>query len=150
MITIDVQDQEIHSYLQQLSGKLTDMTPVMGAIGMELEGRVSDRFESTADPDGSQWEPHPVLGYPWEYDARYPSDGNRRLLNRSGDMLESLSYQADRDSVLVGFGQPYAAFHEYGTKYMQRRGMLFADPVAGTLGQDDQQSILDILRQHLA
>ncbi|WP_303837479.1 hypothetical protein [Acidovorax soli] len=59
---------------------------------------------------------------------RYSEDGNRRLLNRYGDILTSLNHQADTTSARVGFGQPYAAFHEWGTKHMPRRRLLFADP----------------------
>ena len=75
----------------------------------------------------------------------YPDGGNRRLLDRYGDMLASLSHQADATSVRVGFGQPYAAFHEWGTEHMPRRGLLFADPDAGTLAEGDEAAVLDIL-----
>ena len=36
-------------------------------------------------------------------------------------------------SVSTGAGQPYATYHEFGTKHMDRRGMLMADPEAGIL-----------------
>ena len=65
---------------------------------------------------------------PWAQSTvdRYSEDGNRRLLNRYGDILTSLNHQADTTSARVGFGQPYAAFHEWGTKHMPRRRLLFA------------------------
>lgn len=50
----------------------------------------------------------------------------------------------------VGFGTPYAVFHEFGTQSMPRRQMVFDDPEAGTLAPDDQDSILDIIRTYLA
>ncbi|MDP2433100.1 MAG: phage virion morphogenesis protein, partial [Pseudomonadota bacterium] len=114
------------------------------------EARVSRRFEDAADPNGRLWQPHPTRGYPWEYDKHYPKSGNRKLLDRTGDMLDSLNYQADGDSVRVGFGLPYAAYHEWGTKHMQRRGLLYADPDAHTLGDEDRESILDILSSYLS
>ena len=54
-------------------------------------------------------------------------------------MLNSLSYQTDATSVTVIFGQPYAAFHKFGTSKMPRRGMLCAAPNTGTLARDDEE-----------
>jgi phage gpG-like protein len=50
---------------------------------------------------------------------------------------------------MVGFGQPYAAYHEFGTKKMIRRGTLFADPKKGELAPDDEKVILDAVLEHL-
>ena len=112
----------------------------MQSLGMELESRISGRFESRSDPSGNSWAPWAPLTV-----KSYPEDGNKRLLDRYGDMLASLSHEADSTSVRVGFGQPYAAFHEWGTKHMPRRGLLFGDPDAGTLASDDELAVLDIL-----
>ena len=64
-------------------------------------------------------------------------------------MLAGLSSQADATSVRVGFDKGYATFHEFGTKHMPRRGLLFADPEAGTLAPDDAELVIDILQRHL-
>lgn len=45
---------------------IDDLATAWNAIGMELEGRVSVRFET----------------------ERYPKSGNARILDRQGDMLE--------------------------------------------------------------
>lgn len=140
MLTVQVDDRSFRSYLDTLHRRLGDLTPGMQSVGMELESRISGRFESRTDPNGNSWAP-------WEpaTSAGYPANGNRRLLDRYGDMLGSLNHQADASSVRVGFGQPYAVFHEWGTEHMARRGMLFADPDAGTLGPEDEAAVLDIL-----
>ena len=113
----------------------------MEAIGAELEARVSGRFETESDPRGHPWAP-------WAPSTveDYPKDGNRRILDRYGDMLSSLSHQADADSVRVGFGDPVAAYHEWGTVHMPRRGLLMDDPDAGTLAPDDETAVLEILQ----
>jgi len=140
MITISTEDKAFRSSLNQLYRRMGNLRPVMESIGMELESRVSGRFESRTDPSGSAWAP-------WAQSTvdGYPEDGNRRLLDRYGDMLASLTHQADAASVRVGFGQPYATFHEWGTEHMSRRGLLFDDPEAGTLAADDEAAVLDIL-----
>jgi phage gpG-like protein len=72
-------------------------------------------------------------------------------------MLNSLNFQAKSTSVSVGFGavaskkgDVYAAYHEWGTKKMPRRGLLFADPNKGTLAEADNTAILDIIGTYLA
>ena len=75
--------------------------------------------------------------------------GNARLLDRHGTMLGGLSYQVGKRSVTVGFADPYAVFHEFGTKRMARRGMLTTNPERGTLGPTDKAEVLEILNHWL-
>ncbi|WOI47737.1 phage virion morphogenesis protein [Acidovorax sp. BLS4] len=140
MLTISTDSRAFGEDLRALYRRIGDLTPVMQGIGMELESRISGRFETRADPRGQAWAPWAPSTL-----ASYPEGGNRRLLDRYGDMLGSLSHEADANSVRVGFGQPYAAFHEWGTEHMPRRGLLFADPDTGTLGDEDEAAVLDIL-----
>ncbi|KAA9180639.1 virion morphogenesis protein [Delftia sp. BR1] len=140
MLDVRIDDRAFVDYLERIQRRLGDLTPVMQDIGMEMEGRVSARFESRTDPWDNSWTP-------WEPATResYPEDGNRRLLDRYGGMLESLSHSADANSVRVGFGDPVAVYHEWGTKHMARRGMVFGDPDAGTLADEDAAAVLDII-----
>ena len=64
-------------------------------------------------------------------------------------MLGSLNHKADARSVTVGFGSAVAAYHEWGTEHMERRGMLFADPNAGSLGTEDETMVVDMLSDFL-
>lgn len=140
MITVHVDDSAFREYLRRLQGRLGDMSEPMAAIGGMLEARISGRFETESDPTGVAW-------MPWAESTRasYPEDGNARILDRYGDMLSSLNWQADASSVRVGFGQPYAVYHEWGTKRMPRRGLLFENPDAGALAPDDEKAVLDLL-----
>ena len=144
MLTIQTDDRAFRASLEVLYRRLGDLTPVMNSIGMELESRVSGRFETRTDPSGKAWAPWAPATV--EY---YPQDGNRKLLDRYGDMLLSLNHQAGKDSVRVGFGKVYATYHEFGTKTMPRRGLLFADPEAGTMGAGDEAAVLDIIGLYL-
>lgn len=143
--SITLNDQPVLEFLHALGKKLDDLTPVMDSIGQEMETRVSNRFETQTDPMGVAWSP-------WADSTRksYPEDGNGRLLDRYGDMLGSLTHVADSASVTYGFGQPHAVYHEFGTKHMPRRGLLTADPDAGTLSDGDQAAVLDILLIYLS
>lgn len=139
-VTGSVQSAAVLDVLRRLQRGMNDLKPVMDSIGQELESRISGRFETETDPLGQSWEPWA----PWTRE-NYPDDGNGRILDRYGDMLSSLTHAADSDSVRVGFGDPKATFHEWGTWKMPRRGILFADPDEGELGPEDEAAILDIL-----
>ena len=146
-LSVEVNSRALDDVLARLLRGMKNLTPVMDSIGQELESRVSGRFESQSDPLGRQWAP-------WAESTKenYPADGNARILDRYGDMLRSLNHKADSSSVRVGFGavaskagDVYAVYHEWGTWKMPRRGLLFADPDEGTLGPEDEASVLDIL-----
>lgn len=147
MLTVTVQSKPVDDLLTKLQARMGNLIPAMQGIGQELNSRISARFETRSDPTGKPWAP-------WAESTRetYPKDGRGLLLERYGDMLKSLNFQADSTSVRVGFGavaskngDVYAAYHEWGTKKMPRRGLLFADPDAGTLAPSDETAVLDII-----
>lgn len=142
IVTVDSRPMDV--VLHQLYEAVQDLSPVMGSIGMEFEGRISGRFETETDPLGipwAEWTPGTV--------ASYPKNGNKRLLDRFGDMLGSLGHEVSNNSVTIGFGDPVAAYHEWGTEKMDRRGLIFADPDDGTLAPDDERALLDILTDYV-
>ena len=131
MLTAVVDDRAFRERLALLQGKLGDLSELLAGIGQELEARISARFETERDPSGrdrAQWAPNTRKGY--------PKDGNRRILGRYGNTLgSSLSWQADAASVRVG---------------LVRRSLLFANPDAGTLSEDDERAVLDVLEGFLS
>lgn len=144
MLTVTIDSTAVTDVLAKIQRRLGDLSPAMEGIGQEMAGRVSGRFETQTDPSGTpwaQWAPSTV--------ASYPADGNGAVLDRYGDMLDKLSHQADKTSVRIGFGTPYATYHEWGTKTMPRRGLLTDDPDAGTLSPADEAAVLDVLNDYL-
>lgn len=134
----------------QLLRRLADVRPALEAIGTELESRVANRFESRTDPSGAAWAP-------WAPStaATYPANGRGQILERYGDMMSSLNWQADDKGVLIGFGAAasragdvYATYHEFGTTQMPRRGLLTADPDAAILAAGDIAAIEQLLRDY--
>lgn len=156
-LTIRVADEQVMSALDRLQGRLGDLTPVMNRIGAELESVVHIRFEAKRDPSGAPWAPLAASTRERYAKAdRRPRAGGgvevaRRgtVLERYGTMRSSLSYRAGPSQVEVGFGVPYALYHEFGTRRMPRRGLLTADPESGTLGAEDIRDVLDILQGYL-
>ncbi len=143
MFKTEIHSQPVEDLLNRLIRQGQNMSPVMEAIGMELEGRVSNRFETKTDPNGATWAP-------WKPSTvkSYPKDGHRKLMDRYGDMLASLTHQSDRDSAVIGFGQPYAEYHETGTKNMVARRLLTNG--GGSIGRGDEQAVLKLINAHFA
>lgn len=52
-ITIEIHSRSVMDALQQLLRQGQDMRPVMDAIGLSLEERVSPHFETKKDPNGT-------------------------------------------------------------------------------------------------
>ncbi len=142
--SITVNDRLVVEFLTELGKRTGNLRGLMDSIGQEMETRVANRFETQTDPSGAPW-----IQWADSTIANYPDDGNGTILDRYGDMLASLSHQADDSSVTWGFATPYAAYHEFGTKRMPRRGMLTEDPDAGTLSADDQAAVLGIIEVYL-
>ena len=142
--SITINDRLVVEFLAALGKKAGNLRGLMDSIGQEMETRVANRFETQTDPSGAPW-----IQWADSTIANYPDDGNGTILDRYGDMLASLSHQADDSSVTWGFATPYAAYHEFGTKRMPRRGMLTEDPDAGTLSADDQAAVLGIIEVYL-
>ena len=154
MLAITVDDRAFRGYLNRLSGRMGDLTVPMEEIGRALEDRVRRRFETKTDPTGKAWAPWAQStkdSYPYAGTPAAAKDGVGRgmLLQRYGEMLKDISYSANRSSVRVGFAQDYATFHEFGTQTMERRGMLYASPDTGTLADDDNAAVIDVLEHWL-
>lgn len=143
-LTITADTRFVADYLEQIGKRIDDMTPLMDAIGGLMETQISNRFETMTDPGGAKWAP-----WAESTKANYPDDAHGRLLDRYGDMLRSLTHTADSKSATIGFGQPHAAYHEFGTKHMERRGLLVDDPDTGELGNEDREAVLDLISAYL-
>lgn len=142
--SITVNDRLVVEFLTDLGKRTGNLRSLMDSIGQEMETRVANRFETQTDPSGAPW-----IQWADSTIANYPDDGNGTILDRYGDMLDHIGHQADDSSVAWGFADAYAAFHEFGTKRMPRRGMLTEDPDAGTLSADDQAAVLGIIEVYL-
>ncbi|BBL69747.1 phage virion morphogenesis protein [Methylogaea oryzae] len=144
-VTFDIDDRQVLAALDRLVKRGHDPKPALDDIGNLLESRVHQRFDTKTDPGGVPWEHWKPATVKRHTDKEGGSIGT--LLIMSGAMEQSLSHEVRSRSVAVGFGVEYAAYHEVGTKHMERRGLLTADPEAGTLGDGDQRGVMEILRR---
>ena len=147
MFQVTVEMEGVNEQIAKLQRLPADIPRVLDGIGQMLESRISGRFETQRDPLNAIWAK-------WKpaTEKSYPKDGNRKKLNRYGDMLRSLNHQLTDvgAAVQIGFGSPYAVFHEFGTRKMARRGMLFAEPSTRELAPADKAAILDALNDWIS
>jgi phage gpG-like protein len=146
MIEVTTDTVAFDSSLRDLQRRMGDLRPVFKELGAVLENKIRDRRETLKDPDGKPWAPWAASTV-----ATYPADGRRKLLDRTGAMWDKpgpewqLKGSGPGLELRVGFAELYATFHEFGTRTMPRRGLLFSNPDTGALGAADEQAITDFL-----
>ncbi|MCX8016390.1 MAG: phage virion morphogenesis protein [Rhodocyclaceae bacterium] len=159
MIRIDIDDREVRQALERLQQRVSDLTPAMREIAMELEARALTRFETERDPAGRPWQPLSPVTL-----ARKKGRGG--ILYQTGDLRGSITSRAGRDFAEVGAGGnvPYAATHQFGAKKGQfgqgkRGGKIpwgdiparpFLPVTADGKLYGDKSVILEIIRKHIA
>lgn len=149
-ISILVENEEVLQALNRLQAKLGNLQPAFTQAGAKLQSSINVRFQTKVSPAGVAWaalKPSTQLSYSKKYKGKTPGS----LLDRSTNgLLKSLTRRVNPNGVVVGFGKPYAAYHEFGTKKMERRGLMFANPNLGLLAQKDSTAIETIFNNFLS
>lgn len=97
----------------RLAGRLErlaqlDTTPLLEAIGAEVESQTRRRIAvDKASPAGMPWPE-------WSTDYAKTRHSGQSLLQGDGHLLDSITYQVDGDSALIGSPLVYVATHQYG------------------------------------
>jgi phage virion morphogenesis protein len=77
-------------------------------VGQILEDGARERLESLKSaPDGSPWPA-------WSERYAKTVSGGQSLLDAEGDLIDSISSEAQSETVLVGSNLPYAGVHNEG------------------------------------
>lgn len=144
-------ERELQARLGEAIRRIERPRELLDRIGALMERNIQFRFDTKTAPDGSAWlplAPSTIASYNAKYDGNIPGS----LLQRTRHMRDSLTHETPDDyTEEVGFGDVVAAYHETGTRRgLPRRQLLTDDPIAGTLGADDRQDILDEIAAYLA
>lgn len=99
-IKIEINDGGVVEALNRLLAIGEDLNPVLNALGQKLEDRTKEGFATSTDPYGRQWAP-------------LKTRQGKPLLDR-GQLLGSISYQVEGNSVEIGTNMPYAPTHQFG------------------------------------
>ena len=100
-IDIEIHDQVVTDAFNRLQALGQDFSPVLAAIGRQLETNVKLGFDSSTDPYGRAWAPLKVR------------EGGQPLVDK-GHLRDSITPAVDGDSVVVGTNLEYARLQNFG------------------------------------
>lgn len=152
MLTIEVDDQNIVTLLNELSRRATDLTPAMREISEIMMTGIEDAFEAEADPEtGQKWEPISPL-------TVLRRGSSHPILQMSGQLAASIQPDAGKDFAVVSTSKVYAITHQLGAKQGQYGrtsrggpipwGDVPARPFLG-LSNQTREDILEVLGRYL-
>jgi phage gpG-like protein len=102
-IQIKKNQDTVSRLLQDLTGRLQDLTPVMRDIGEILVEHIQENFREGTAPDGTRWKPS----------VRAMKEGGKTLID-TGVLRNSFHARPDRRSVRIGTPDVRAAVHQFG------------------------------------
>ena len=126
------QDEGVQRLLRDLAARSQDLTPAMIDIGEESLLAIDEGFEQEVDPNGIPWKPVSASTLEW----KRQNNLILKTLQASGRLRASITYQAEKDRVVVGTNVKYA-------KKQQA-----VRPFIG-IGSRLRGRIVDILRDHV-
>jgi len=115
--------KNVQDELSDMENRAKDTKAIMGTVGEMVLNKISESFEEEEDPIT-----HKAWKKPKKLSSKYSSrSGDKRTLREEGDLFNSFSYKASKNSVRVGTNLEYAAIHNFGKKdkMPQRRFMPF-------------------------
>jgi len=104
IVKVDGAD-EVRKRLQTLAGRMSNLSPIMRAIGDRIVEQTKRRFEAGGPaPDGTPWK-----------EPKTPNPKRVRTLTVSGHLRDSIRPQLmGNNAVQVGTNKEYAAIHQLG------------------------------------
>jgi phage virion morphogenesis protein len=157
--TIELQDAELLRAIGSALALLEHPRELMEAIGARLESNVQQRFDTKRAPSGAPWPALAPATVSYWYARKYPRGIPGSLLERTRQLRASLAFNTGDDWLEIGTSRAVPGkkqpewqvgfLHEFGTAKMPPRRLLTADPETGTLGEQDQRDVLDILSRHI-
>lgn len=173
MITIEFDDRAVLAALEALARRAEHLGPALKEIGEDLTASTKARFNTSTAPDGSRWAPNSqttILGYLagksgtfGKKTGKLTQKGagyamSKKPLVRDGFLQDTIDYQVDGNTLLVGSPQKYAAVQQFGAQQGEfgrtRRnhpipfGDIPARPFLG-VSDEDERSILETLGHYL-
>jgi phage virion morphogenesis protein len=142
--TIEIDDRELRTWLEQVRATLAHPKPVLEDVARALYNATEDAIQAETSPFGAGW-PARKAGGDWP------------LLQKSaGGLAASITHDADAASAWVGAGKEYAAIHQFGglpgmapgPAAIPERPYLPVD-AGGTLAPATTAEVIEILRAAL-
>lgn len=148
-IDVEWEDRRVKEALRRLVAAGGNMQTVFADIGEYLLISHHERFDKEETPDGTPWEPlkEETLRRKMLRGKRGGAAGIKaasKILRESGDMADTLRYQADDRGLDFGTDRIQGATHQLGD---EDRGI----PAREFLGlsDEDERQVLVIIHRHI-
>jgi phage gpG-like protein len=161
LLQVSLDDRDAAAALSVIQSRRADMSPLLKAIGDELEESTRQRFLSSEAPDGTKWADNAESTL-MAHMRRKAGEGGiltkkgavravamramtskRPLIGENKQLSTKISSRVDGQSLLIGSPLVYASTHQYG------RGNIPARPFLG-LSASDLQMIQAEARSYLS
>ncbi|MCP1659340.1 phage virion morphogenesis protein [Neisseria perflava] len=120
----------LQAHLSELYRRLDgDLSEPLNAVAGVLEDSTRERFERETDPQGKKWAD---LNENTLKAKAKKGSAEHGILTDEGHLRNILS-EVTKNQALVGTAQPYAVFHQDGTKNMPSR------PIFGISAEDEEE-----------
>lgn len=127
--------------LQAIADELRDMRPLWQAIGMYIQRQtIKERFDKEQSPGAQKWKP--LSQSTVNHRKKRHKSGNMKILQDTGELRRSITYEAEPNSVRVGTNLKYARTHQFG------RGNIPARPFLG-VNDEEKQHIISMLGSYI-
>ena len=127
--------------LQAIADELRDMRPLWQAVGMYVQRQtIRERFDKEQSPGGQKWKP--LSPATLKQRSVKHKTGHMKILQDTGELRRSITYEAEPNSVRVGTALKYARTHQFG------RGKIPARPFLG-VNNEERQHIISMLGAYI-
>lgn len=144
-ITVRGLDEALRE-LDDATGRLADLTPVMQVIAEDVKTLIDDSFEESRKPNGRPWAPLAP-----ETVKRRRNNSNKPLID-TGVLRNSINARPGPRSVRFGTNVPYAEWHQFGTESIIARPFFPVDEAgreweqSGPAGEELERIVETITR----
>lgn len=142
MIEVRYDAEDANRLLGELRRRMSDLTPVMEAVGQVIVSGTQQRFIEQKDPTGRAWEPLKPATIARR--RRGGSTGSPQILRDTGRLMNSISYKATSKQVSIFTNVEYAGAHQSGIPWRN----LPARPFIG-ISPADNEAIVEILQGYI-
>jgi phage virion morphogenesis protein len=138
LFSLAYDDQKVTALLKKVKDKVGDPEPAFREIGEYMLLSTDENFEKETDPYGVPWIPNS----PYTLARKRAAGRIEKVLQNTGIMRASVTYQASRDRVIIGTNDKKAAKHQLGIGVPQRQFL--------GIGKEDKAEIIKILATYLS
>ena len=146
-IDIEFDDSAVRRALDRLMRAGDDLSPAMREIAGHLEDSAAESFEQESAPDGTPWAP---LKKSTKKDRRRRGYRDGPILERSGDLIASITSDSDATSAVAGTNFEYAARHQLGFEGPDSLGRNIDTPARPFLGlwPEHEDLVVEAIHRH--